>query len=143
MSIQRARHSTQHCHRDVPQIERRTETYTSLFIFPTVFLYLLSGIFALRSDHSSQAALNSSALCLIPLECLISSHSGCFVYVCAWSNQGGFPGQFLFFSHHNHASLPESVQFQPKTYSFLQCLSGYILVSRNYCDVRYNLYLMT
>lgn len=32
--IQRARHSAQHCHRDVPQIERRTETYISLFIFP-------------------------------------------------------------------------------------------------------------
>lgn len=99
--------------------------------FSTVFFYILC-IFVLLSDQSYEATLNSSALCSIPLECLTSSHSRCFVPACVLSNQGGFPGQFLSFSHHNHVSLPDSAQFEPETYEFLQCLSGYIFVSRNY-----------
>lgn len=99
--------------------------------FSTVFFYNLC-IFVLLSDQSYEATLNSSALCSIPLECLTSSHSRCFVPACVLSNQGGFPGQFLSFSHHSHVSLPDSAQFEPETYEFLQCLSGYIFVSRNY-----------
>lgn len=112
--------------------------------FSTVFFYILC-IFVLLSDQSYEATLNSSALCSIPLECLTSSHSRCFVPACVLSNQGGFPGQFLSFSHHNHVSLPDSAQFEPETYEFLSVsfrIYFYLQKLSLHCDVCYNLHFM-